>query len=152
MLVRRVGKKEIRCMIVETEAYHGFHDKASHASRGKTERNTPMFGHAGVWYVYFTYGVHWMLNIVTSRPNHPSAVLIRVIITEDGKHLNGPAKLTKFLKIDKKLNGKIADKKNGLWIEEGIKVNKSKIKTSGRIGVQFAGSYWSRRKWRFFVR
>jgi DNA-3-methyladenine glycosylase len=151
ILVRRIGKKETRCLIIETEAYDGFSDKASHASRGKTERNAPMFGPCGYWYVYFTYGIHWMLNIVTSHIDYPSAVLIRGIITEDGKHINGPARLTKFLKIDKKLNGKVADIKNGLWIENGIKIDKSKIKASGRIGVQFAGPYWSGRKWRFFI-
>src|SRR3989304_10562893 len=76
LTIRADGKIQ-RFMITEVEAYDGFKDKASHASRGKTERNTPMFGEAGVWYVYFTYGMHYMLNIVTGPQNYPAAVLIR---------------------------------------------------------------------------
>ena len=72
------GKKE-KLKIIETEAYEGFEDKASHASRGKTARNSPMFAEAGTIYVYFTYGMHYMLNIVCGPKNHPSAVLIRGI-------------------------------------------------------------------------
>ena len=64
-------------MITEVEAYDGFKDKASHASRGKTERNKIMFEKAGKWYVYFTYGMHWMLNVVCGQKNYPAAILIR---------------------------------------------------------------------------
>ena len=76
-LVRRYGKRTEAFMITETEAYEGFRDKASHAHRGQTKRNAPMFGDAGYWYVYFTYGMHWLLNIVTRERGYPSAVLIR---------------------------------------------------------------------------
>ena len=64
-------------MITEVEAYDGPRDKASHASRGLTPRNAPMFGEAGRFYIYFTYGMHWMLNIVTGKRGYPAAVLIR---------------------------------------------------------------------------
>ena len=101
-------------MIIEVEAYDGFHDKASHAARGKTKRNAPMFGHAGHWYVYFTYGMHWMLNIVTGKKGYPAAVLIRGV---NGIH--GPARLTKKLKIDGKFDDLPANRKTGLWIEDG---------------------------------
>src|SRR5262245_57501705 len=94
-LVRRVGGKEIACMIVETEAYDGFKDKASHASRGQTPRNTPMFGPPGMIYVYFTYGIHWMLNLVCGKERYPAAVLIRGV-----EGVSGPARLTKALSID----------------------------------------------------
>src|SRR3989344_1000157 len=79
-LVRRVNGKTKAYKITETEAYVGPHDKASHAHRGKTKRNEVMFGPPGHWYVYFTYGMHYMLNIVTGRDGYPSAVLIRGII------------------------------------------------------------------------
>src|SRR3989344_5697076 len=106
-LVRRVRGKEVSGMITETEAYDGFHDKASHASRGKTPRNAPMFGPAGCWYVYFTYGMHWMLNIVTREKGYPAAVLIRGV-----GDISGPARVTKRLKIDKKLNGMSASRRS----------------------------------------
>src|SRR3989338_1327947 len=112
-LVRKFRSKEISLIIIEIEAYNGFNDKASHASRGRTERNKVMFGEAGRWYVYFTYGMHWMLNIVTGSKNYPAAVLIR-----GTDKVKGPGRLTKYLKIDKKFNGSLADGKSGLWIED----------------------------------
>ena len=66
-LVRRYKGKTKAYLITDVEAYDGFKDKASHAHRGKTERNKIMFGMAGYWYIYFTYGIHWMLNIVTDQ-------------------------------------------------------------------------------------
>lgn len=144
-LVRRIGRREIAEKITETEAYIGFLDKASHASRGMTPRNKIMFGKAGVWYVYFTYGMHWMLNIVTERKGYPAAILIRAV---DG--ISGPARVTKFFQIDKRFNGKSASRKTGLWIEDrGVKIVKSQIKKSGRIGVEYAGA-WKSKPWRFY--
>ena len=145
-LVRRIGGREIARQITEVEAYVGFQDKASHASRGMTPRNKIMFGKAGVWYVYFTYGMHWMLNVVTGRKGYPAAILIRGV---DG--ISGPARLTKFFKIDKRFNGKSASRKIGLWIEDrGVKIAKSQIKRSVRIGVEYAGA-WKSKLWRFYL-
>lgn len=140
-------------MITEVEVYDGPLDKASHAYKGKTTRNEPMFGKAGVWYVYFVYGMHFMLNIVTGPKDYPAAVLIRGIqlLSVPVAKLDGPAKLTKFLKINKKFNNKIASKKTGLWIEDrGIKIKKSQIKTSPRIGVNYAGE-WKDKHFRFYL-
>lgn len=146
-LVRKIGNKELALMITEVEAYDGFDDKASHAHRGKTERNKIMFGRAGVWYVYFTYGMHWMLNMVTGEIGYPAAVLIR-----GTDQISGPARLTKFLKIDKKLNGERADKKFGLWIEDrGVKISRGEIKKTPRVGVAYAGPSWSKKKYRFVL-
>jgi len=147
-LVRKQGRRLVRAMITEVEAYDGPHDKASHASHGRTERNAPMFGPAGHWYVYFTYGMHWMLNVVTGKKGYPAAVLIRGV-----KDINGPARVTNFFKIDKRFNGKKISRAVGLWIENNtVKVKSSQIKSSSRIGVDFAGPIWSKKKYRFYIK
>lgn len=146
-LCRRSGKIIICRAITEVEAYDGFKDKASHASRGMTSRNKIMFGEAGHWYVYFTYGIHWMLNIVTGKAGYPAAILIRGVLG-----VNGPARVTKFLKIDKKFNEKSASRKTGLWIEDGGEnIKKSQIKKSPRIGVAYAGPIWSKKRYRLHL-
>ena len=153
-LVRRIGDNKIISKIMETEAYEGLDDKASHASRGQTLRNKPMFEESATIYVYFTYGMHWMLNIVCGKKGHPAAVLIRGL--ED---CIGPGRLTKKLLINKTLNGKTLGKKSGLWIEEHdtntrIKTNDTnkKIIKTARIGVNYAGSTWSKKLYRFVLR
>ncbi len=147
-------------MVTETEAYDGFRDKGSHAHRGRTKRNWPMFGPPGHWYVYFTYGVHWMLNVVTQRKDYPAAVLIRGAGPVRGREgsqrpsasngMDGPGKLTKFLKITGTLNAKLANRNSGLWVEDrGVKISLAKIKTGPRVGIAYAGPYWARRHLRF---
>lgn len=175
-LVRKIGNKKIRLVIAETEAYDGPKDKASHASRGKTERNKTMFEQAGCFYIYFTYGMHYMLNIVTGPKNYPAAVLIRGGIVCNSNHLplvachmphfiNGPAKLTKFLKISKKFNGLKSIPKNKLWFEDcGINLDfvkeleirpkapknkKFKVIAKKRVGVEYAGKTWANKKYNF---
>ena len=158
-LVRTYGGREAAYMITEVEAYHGVEDRACHASMGQTARNKVMWDEAGRWYVYFVYGVHWMLNIVTSKRGQPSAVLIRALqdfssknLGGQGDKLGGPGKLTKSLNIDGKFYGLPANKKSGLWVEDrGFKIHASSFKTGPRVGVNYAGPYWSRRKWRFWV-
>lgn len=160
-LVRQIRKNITKYLIMEVEAYDGFKDKASHASRGMTKRNAPMFGEAGRWYVYFTYGMHHMLNIVTGPKNYPAAILIR-----GAGGINGPGRITKQLKIDKIFNDKIASPKTGLWIENNkLKPRRSakaevgapteaselKIENFPRVGVNYAGPIWSKKKWRFLL-
>ena len=133
-------------MITEVEAYVGTKDRASHACRGERPRNRVMFRKSGIWYVYFTYGMHWMLNIVTERERYPAAILIRGV-----QGLPGPGRLTKFFRIDGKLNEKPADKKSGLWIENrGVRVSSSEIKRGKRVGVDYAGA-WKHKLWRFYL-
>lgn len=148
-LVRRVDGKTERYQITETEAYEGLFDKASHAHRGQTPRNTPMFGEPGTIYVYFTYGIHWMLNITCGKKGYPAAVLIRGV-----SGITGPARLTKKLGIDKTLNGKKLSKSSGLWIEEGEsdKGMKMKIKRTPRIGIDSSGPIWSQKLYRFVAK
>ncbi len=142
-LVRRFSDgTETALRITEVEAYDGPDDKASHASKGRTPRTEVMFGEPGHFYVYLCYGLHWMLNIVTGPKDYPAAILIRGV--EGG---NGPARLTKALKIDGSLNTLPAAESSGLWFEDrGEKVGK--IKATPRIGVDYAGE-WSKKKWRF---
>lgn len=164
LLVRRTGNKTISTVITETEAYDGPDDKASHASKGKTERTKTMFEKPCVFYVYLCYGMHYMLNVVVREKNYPAAVLIRgvAIIKLNSKNkksnieqliaLDGPGKITKFLKIDKKINGKKSGKAASLWFEEsGIKIKKNNIKKTPRIGVDYAGPVWSAKKFRFIL-
>lgn len=152
-LIRKIDSQEISAMIIETEAYDGPHDKASHAFKGKTPRTEVMFGHPGIFYVYLCYGVHVMLNVVTREHGYPSAVLIRgVVISKTKEILNGPGKVTKFLHIDKKLHFQKAKKSSGLWFEDrGVTVTDRDIRKSARIGVSYAGPLWSVKKLRFFI-
>jgi DNA-3-methyladenine glycosylase len=145
--------------IVETEAYIGPNDPASHVYRGTTPRNRIMFGDPGYAYVYFTYGMHHCLNFVTERKGFPAAVLIRALEPMDGieimkkrrkvedlKNLtNGPAKLCQALGIDRTLNG--ADLcSNTIYVED--RGNKPiKIASSSRMGITEGKD----KKWRFYV-
>ena len=144
VLVRRVNGRQLTAVIHETEAYIGPHDLACHASKGRTARTEVMFGPAGYWYVYFIYGIHWMLNVVTGDVDHPAAVLIR-----GAGEWTGPARLTKALAIDKRLNGLPAALASGLWIEDrGVRIPRSRIQRTPRIGVDYAGD-WAHKPYRF---
>jgi DNA-3-methyladenine glycosylase len=147
--VRRLdaeGGETVAAMIAETEAYVGQQDLACHASRGVTPRTQVMFGPAGHWYVYFVYGMHWMLNVVTDEPGIGSAVLFRTAGV-----WNGPAKLTRALAIDRRLNTLPVDEPSGLWIEDrGLRVPRSAIARTPRIGVAYAGA-WAARPYRFVL-
>lgn len=149
-LVRKINGKRISAIITETEAYIGEKDLASHARFGRTKRNEVMYGDPGVWYVYLIYGIYWMLNVITEGQHKPAAVLIRAVITEDGRRLNGPGKLTKYLKIDKSFNLKSA-LSGDLYIEDrGVQMSVRKIKRTPRIGVDYAGEYKDK-LWRFIL-
>jgi DNA-3-methyladenine glycosylase len=148
-LVRRDGRKEWIGRIVEVEAYIGHHDPASHAFRGLTPRTKVMYGPPGFAYVYFTYGMHFMLNAVTEREGFPAAVLIRALepvhgfAKSDPRPASGPGKLCKTLKIDKALNG-VSLESRQLWIGKGgPSDNDMEIRWSPRVGVSVGqDKYW----------
>jgi DNA-3-methyladenine glycosylase len=145
-LVRRIDGEEVAVMITETEAYDGVRDKGSHARRGQTPRNTPMYGAPGGIYVYFTYGMHYMLNLVTREPGYPSAVLIR-----GAGEVVGPARLTKALAIDRSVNDRPLGVATGLWVEDrGVRVRPREIERTPRIGIPYAEDYIDK-PWRFVL-
>lgn len=134
-------------MITEVEAYVGPKDKASHASRGKTERTRVMFGRPGYWYVYLIYGLYYCLNIVTEKEGYPAAILIRSV-----EKVKGPGRLCRKFKIDTTFNQKPASRKTGLWIEDrGVIVRPGSISGGKRIGVEYAGK-WKEKPWRFYFK
>ena len=165
VIIREIGTQKISARIVETEAYAGFDDKASHAHTGRTPRNSVMFGPAGLAYVYFTYGLHHLFCVVTEEVNYPSAVLIRAVEPISGVKIiqenrperkfheltNGPAKFTKAFRIDKCFNGIDVTAGKGIWIEEGESIEKNRIVTGPRIGVGYSEecAEWPRR---FFIK
>jgi DNA-3-methyladenine glycosylase len=148
-LVRRIGvggADEHALLITETEAYVGAHDLACHGRFGLTNRTRVMFGPAGHWYVYFIYGMYWMLNIVTGDEGSPQAVLFRT-----AGDYTGPGKLCRELAIDKRLYGAAAVPASGLWIEDrGYRVKRGALKRTPRIGVDYAGE-WKDKPLRFVL-
>jgi len=161
LLIRRVDGRELMGRIVEVEAYRGRDDPASHASRGITPRNEVMFREGGLAYVYFTYGNHYLFNVTTEPKGRPGAVLVRALEPVAGieymmenrgtKELrmltSGPGRLTKALKIDKRLNGVDLTVSDELFIADDGYVVEA-VERSPRIGV----SGGTRRKWRFYIK
>jgi len=145
-LVRKIRGKEIALMITETEAYEGENDLASHASRGRTARNAPMWDEARHFYVYLVYGVHEMLNVVTGKHNYPAAVLVRGV-----EGCTGPGRVTRALNVTRTLNGKRAVPESGLWFEDrGVRIAPRRIKRTPRVGVAYAGD-WASKPYRFVL-
>jgi DNA-3-methyladenine glycosylase len=133
--------------IVETEAYHGLDDLASHG-RKRTPRSEIMYGPAGVAYVYQIYGMWYCLNAVTGDEGFPAAVLIRAVhLPDDPRAAAGPGKLCRALGIDKRHNG--GDLARGP-IVVGDGPAPKKIRRGPRIGVDYAGA-WADKPWRFWI-
>jgi len=160
LLVRVEGKKRLSGIIVETEAYRGSGDPASHAYSGKTRRNEVMFGEPGHAYVYFTYGFHHCLNLTTEREGIPGAVLIRAVEPVEGvetmiarrgledaaRAADGPGKLTQALGIDRRLNGEDLISSKRLFVEAGS--GPVPVGTSARVGIKLGVD----RRWRYYVK
>ena len=170
-LVRLLDGIRISGMIVETEAYCDAdeRDLACHGDKANNGRPTPrtsiMFGPPGHAYVYFTYGMHWMFNVVSGREGEANAVLIRALQPlegievmralrkrPDGELTNGPAKLTQALAIDRALNGiDLCDGGGPIWLEDGIINPEGNIATGPRIGLGKTPEPWLSIPWRYWI-
>jgi len=164
-LVRTVDRARMAGLIVETEAYQGEDDLGCHASAGRTPRTAVMYGPPGHAYVYFTYGMHWLLNAVTDGEGTPAAVLIRAIYPVEGETLmaenrsynadksgwtDGPAKLTQALAIDGSLNqADLCSTSSGLWIENGKSIPDKCVERTSRVGLNSVPEPWRSIPWRF---
>jgi DNA-3-methyladenine glycosylase len=144
LIVESSNNEPAGYVITEVEAYRGSEDKACHASRGRTKRTEIMYHEGGRVYVYFVYGMYWMLNIVTGEKNEPQAVLIRGI-----EGFKGPGKLTRELRIDGTFYGEDVSVSSRIWIEDNGRT--FRYKTGPRIGIGYAGKPWTDKPWRFYL-
>jgi DNA-3-methyladenine glycosylase len=162
-LVRVLNGKRLAGVIVETEAYIGEDDQACHARFGRTPRSEVMYGPPGRAYVYFTYGRHWMLNVVTEAEGFPAAALIRAVWPEEGidvmrrrrqrpDHIltDGPAKLAQAMGIDKRLNGHdLCAAGAVLFVERAPAAPEGEVIRRPRVGLNHTPEPWRSKLWNF---
>lgn len=174
-IIRKAGKKELAGKIIETEAYLGPQDRASHAFGGKkTQRNRAEYLIGGHIYIYLVYGMYWQMNISTCEAGKPECVLIRAIEpvsdnqelkTQNSKRktttqnlkllklIDGPGKVCRWLKLNKSFYGEDLTKSKRIWLEDrGKEIKPCQILRTRRIGIDYAGPYWSTRKLRFLIK
>ena len=157
--------RRVSGIIVETEAYRGPEDRASHAYGGRrTRRTETMYAPGGTAYVYFVYGMYHQFNVVTNVADVPHAVLVRALEPVEGVELmrrrrggvapldltSGPGKLCIALGIDRRLDGAdlLGDR---IWLEAGRRVRPAAIAAGPRVGIDYALE-WAARPWRFWLR
>jgi DNA-3-methyladenine glycosylase len=165
LVVPTADGSRVSGIIVETEAYRGPQDRASHAFGGRrTKRTETMYQPGGIAYVYFVYGMYHQFNVVTNVENIPHAILIRGLEPVEGLEVmlkrrqgqsgfgltNGPGKLCLALGIDRQLDAADLLGKR-VWIEEGRKVSPRKIASGPRIGIDYAEG-WVDKPWRFWIK
>ena len=165
LVVPARGGRRVSGLIVETEAYRGPEDRASHAYGGRrTPRTETMYGRGGTAYVYFVYGMYHQFNVVTSVADVPHAVLVRALEPVEGLALmrrrrgggpegtltSGPGRLCIALGIDRRLDRAdlLGDR---IWLERGRRVGSSAIASGPRVGIDYA-EQWVARPWRFWLR
>jgi DNA-3-methyladenine glycosylase len=159
--ILRAGDVAVR--LTEVEAYAGESDPGSHAFRGRTPRTEVMFGPPGRAYVYFTYGMHWCMNVVTGADGDASAVLLRAGEVVEGleiararrPHLSdrdlarGPARLTKVLGVDGSYGGTdLFAPASPLLLVPGVPVDPTAVRSGPRVGIAGAGAATP---WRFWL-
>lgn len=167
ILCTNIDGKLCRAMIVETEAYSGKNDKASHASNEKrTERTRVFYEEGGRSYVYLCYGMHHLFNIITNRKDKADAVLIRAVQPLEGietmmerrgflklnpRISSGPGSVSRAMGIDKTHYGEDLEG-DVIWLEEpDVKLNRKDIVCDKRIGIDYAGED-ALKPWRFYIR
>src|SRR6476646_2299006 len=155
-IVRRHRGRELAAMVTEVEAYKGPRDRAAHTFGGRrTARVETLYGDGGTAYVYLVYGMHWLLNCSTAGAGTPEGVLIRGVLTADHakpRLVSGPGRVTAYLRIDRRLNHIDATQSAVMWLEDrGIRLPARRIMTGPRVGIDYAGAYWSARRWRFWI-
>jgi DNA-3-methyladenine glycosylase len=161
-LVRSSPDGSVVLRITEVEAYAGERDPASHAFRGRTQRTAVMFGPPGHAYVYFTYGMHFCVNLVCLGEGAAAAVLLRAGEVESGRELalrrrprsrdrdlaRGPARLCQALAIDRELNGAdVCDPAGPLRVHGGTPAPSDRVRSGPRTGVNGAKDV----PWRFWL-
>ncbi len=163
-IVRILDSEVLIGRIIEAEAYRGIDDAASHAYRGRTPRNAPMFGPPGYTYIYFIYGMHWLFNLSAHLEGIPGGILIRALEPVSGlkkmqelrevqslhQLTNGPARLAQAFKLDKTLNNIDLVTNHQLTLIEGGILPGEKIVTGSRIRVP-GDTLAKTRPWRFWI-
>jgi DNA-3-methyladenine glycosylase len=165
LVVRAANGSRAAGVIVETEAYRGPEDRASHAYNGRrTQRTQTMYGIGGTAYVYFVYGMYHQFNVVTNVEDIPHAVLVRAVEPVEGLDIirrrrpgrseyeltSGPGRLCVALGIDRRLDRAdlLGDR---VWIEESASISPRQIARGPRVGIDYAQE-WVAKPWRFWVR
>lgn len=163
-IVRQINGRTLAVRILETEAYRGRDDLASHARNGRTQRNRVMFGTVGISYVYFIYGMHWLFNIIAHGSDMPGGILIRaaeplhgveqMALLRGGKALrdltNGPARLAQALAIDGDCNHQDLTTNPALFIAQGALQASEVVACGPRIRVP-GDALAKAQPWRFWV-
>jgi DNA-3-methyladenine glycosylase len=161
-LVKIDRGRRLSGIIIETEAYVGRGDLGCHASRGgRTARNAPLFGPPGRTYVYFTYGMHWLLNFTTEPEGFPAAVLVRAMIPDEGEDTlrrrrggrepvaGGPAMVCQALALDGRWNSRdLLGPKAALFVERAFAIPDSGVTTGPRVGLYTVPEPWKSIPWR----
>jgi len=143
IVVRVINGVKKEFQIVEVEAYRGTEDLACHACKGRTKRTEIMYHEGGHIYMYLIYGMYWMFNIVTGPKDDPQAILIRSV-----EGAIGPGRVSRVLEMDKSFYGENIFESDRISIIKGI--NPVQICSAPRIGIDYAGEYWSKMPWRFY--